>query len=208
MYNMNVMKGILCKWLGISVFLLVLLFCTQKTEAAVYTDSLTFKIDSAKIEGDFLEYSVMFWRTNESWVGDNGIQDTLLGNTDLNFWLEDVVFDKNVAPQIVRKHADLDLNTAGGLCVDEYRSPLLCLPFFHQGQSERKPHEQYAGGVRFIQPAGRVVPGAFEDDESESESRFGMGCKSYGRSIDDRGAPYPCFGWKYQTQSSKRHYTG
>lgn len=117
MYNMNVMKGILCKWLGISVFLLVLLFCTQKTEAAVYTDSLTFKIDSAKIEGDFLEYSVMFWRTNESWVGDNGIQDTLLGNTDLNFWLEDVVFDKNVAPQIVRKHADLDLNTAGGFAL-------------------------------------------------------------------------------------------
>lgn len=59
----------------------------------------------------------MFWRTNESWVGDNGIQDTLLGNTDLNFWLEDVVFDKNVAPQIVRKHADLDLNTAGGFAL-------------------------------------------------------------------------------------------
>lgn len=117
MYNMNVMKGTLCKWLGVSVFLLVLLFCTQKTEAAVYTDSLTFKIDSAKIEGDFLEYSVMFWRTNESWVGDNGKQDTLLGNTDLNFWLEDVVFDKNVAPQIVRKHADLDLNTAGGFAL-------------------------------------------------------------------------------------------
>lgn len=117
MYNMNVMKGILCKWLGISVFLLVLLFCTQKTEAAVYTDSLTFKIDSAKIEGDFLEYSVMFWRTNKSWVGDNGKQDTLLGNTDLYFGLEDVVFDKNVAPQIVRKHADLDLNTAGGFAL-------------------------------------------------------------------------------------------
>lgn len=117
MYNMNVMKGTLCKCLGISVFLHILLFCTQKTEAAVYTDSLTFKIDSAKIEGDFLEYSVMFWRTNESWVGDNGKQDTLLGNTDLYFWLEDVVFDKNVAPQIVRKHADLDLNTAGGFAL-------------------------------------------------------------------------------------------
>ena len=55
------------KWLCSSMLLGICLFLlpTQEVSAQIYTDSLTFKIDSAKIDGEFLTYSVMFWRTNK-----------------------------------------------------------------------------------------------------------------------------------------------
>lgn len=109
---MNEMKGFSFKWLWVSAVLPFFLLSGGKTEAQNYTDSLTFKIDSAKIEGDFLIYSVMFWRNNDDWRGGTSTQDTILGNTDLYFWLEDVVFDKTTAPAILRKHPNLDV--AGG----------------------------------------------------------------------------------------------
>lgn len=104
-------KGLLVCWLT------CLLFCPFKdAEAAVFTDSLTFKIDSAKVEGNDLVYSIMFWRTNKDWTGGGiaGVQDTMLGNTDLYFRIEDVVFDKTDMPSILRHHPHVDLNTAGG----------------------------------------------------------------------------------------------
>ena len=103
------------KWLCTSMLLGVCLFLlpTQEVSAQIYTDSLTFKIDSAKIEGEFLTYSVMFWRTNEDWRGGDAvissIQDTTLGNTDLYFWIENVVFDTKTAPQIERHHPKVDV---------------------------------------------------------------------------------------------------
>lgn len=99
--------------LGICLFLL----STQEVSAQIYTDSLTFKIDSAKIDGEFLTYSVMFWRTNENWRGGDpvisSIQDTTLGNTDLYFWIENVVFDTRTAPQIERHHPKVDVPVSG-----------------------------------------------------------------------------------------------
>lgn len=109
---MKEMKGLSFKWLWISAVLPLLLLSGGKSDAQNYTDSLTFKIDSAKIEGDYLIYSVMFWRNNDDWRGGTSVQDTILGNTDLYFWLEDVVFDKTVAPAVLRKHPNLDV--AGG----------------------------------------------------------------------------------------------
>lgn len=103
------------KWLFSSILLGVCLLLSsgQEAEAQLYTDSLTFKIDSSKIEGEFLTYSVMFWRTNKDWRGGeaviSGIQDTTLGNTDLYFWLEDVVFDKLATPMIERHHPNVDV---------------------------------------------------------------------------------------------------
>lgn len=103
------------KWLCTSMLLGICLFLlpTQEVSAQIYTDSLTFKIDSAKIEGEFLTYSVMFWRTNEDWRGGDAvissIQDTTLGNTDLYFWIENVVFDTKTAPQIERYHPKVDV---------------------------------------------------------------------------------------------------
>ncbi len=99
--------------LGICLFLLL----TQEVSAQIYTDSLTFKIDSAKIDGEFLTYSVMFWRTNKDWRGGDpviaSIQDTTLGNTDLYFWIENVVFDTRTAPQIERHHPKVDVPVSG-----------------------------------------------------------------------------------------------
>lgn len=99
--------------LGICLFLLP----TQEVSAQIYTDSLTFKIDSAKIDGEFLTYSVMFWRTNKDWRGGDpviaSIQDTTLGNTDLYFWIENVVFDTRTAPQIERHHPKVDVPVSG-----------------------------------------------------------------------------------------------
>lgn len=107
------------KWLCTSMLLGLCLFLlpTQEVSAQIYTDSLTFKIDSAKIEGEFLTYSVMFWRTNENWRGGDAvissIQDTMLGNTDLYFWIENVVFDTKTAPQIERHHPKVDVPSSG-----------------------------------------------------------------------------------------------
>ncbi len=105
------MKKSLHKWLKISalvLFCVVLLSEKEAVAQGIYTDSVTFRIENAQIEGSDLVFSIVFWRRNVDWRGPNGIQDTLLGNTDLYFGLTEEVFDKSVAPFVERLHPNID----------------------------------------------------------------------------------------------------
>lgn len=105
----TVMKYLMGKYWIVSMFLFGFIFLMpeKQVQAQAYTDSITFKIDSARIEGFNLVYSVMFWRTNQDWRGTaSAQQDTVLGNTDLYFWMKNTVFDFQ-NPVILRKHPSL-----------------------------------------------------------------------------------------------------
>lgn len=105
------MKCMSSKYLAISCLLFVLLTIIpeKRVNAQQYTDSITFRIDSAQILGKQLEYSIMFWRTNKDWSTPvNPAQDTALGNLDLYFKMKDQVFDKTKQPLIVRQHPHLN----------------------------------------------------------------------------------------------------
>lgn len=85
-------------------------------QSLAYNDSITFKIDNAAISGNELEFSIMFWRTNQSWEGSgNGLQDTVMGNVDLYFWVTDELFNKAAPPQFVRTHANVDVSGGNNL---------------------------------------------------------------------------------------------
>lgn len=99
------------KYLIISLFFTAFISFAPHREAkanVVYTDSITFKIDSAKIVGNNLVYSIMFYRHVDDWRGAGGLQDTLMGDVDLYFWMNDMVFNKDVFPTVSRKHPNID----------------------------------------------------------------------------------------------------
>lgn len=82
---------------------------SKRSQAQLYTDSITFKIDSVSIEGNELVYSIMFWRPIEDWRGSaGGQQDTVLAHLDLYFRMNDMVFNKGINPNIQRCHPHLN----------------------------------------------------------------------------------------------------
>lgn len=105
------MWNLIGKILIISGMLSVFAFFAPMQEVAAqtqYTDSVTFRIDSVQIVGNSLIYSVMFKRTNQDWRGTaSSVQDTVLGNVDLYFWLNDVIFDKEASVLITRMHPNI-----------------------------------------------------------------------------------------------------
>lgn len=99
------------KNLIISLFFTVLAFVAPVREAqaaAVYTDSITFKIDSAKIVGNNLVFSIMFYRHTDDWRGTSTVQDTLMGDVDLYFWANNLVLNDNAHAVVSRKHPNID----------------------------------------------------------------------------------------------------
>lgn len=99
------------KNLIISLFFTVLAFVAPVREAqaaAVYTDSITFKIDSAKIVGNNLVFSIMFYRHTDDWRGTSTVQDTLMGDVDLYFWANNLVLNDNAHAVVSRKHPHID----------------------------------------------------------------------------------------------------
>lgn len=99
------------KNLIISLFFTVLAFVAPVREAqaaAVYTDSITFKIDSAKIVGNNLVFSIMFYRHIDDWRGGSGVQDTLMGDVDLYFWANNLVLNDKAHAVVSRKHPNID----------------------------------------------------------------------------------------------------
>ena len=77
--------------------------------AQEYDNYMGFKIDSARIssDGKAMEYSIMFWRETVDWSG-GGLQDTLLGPTDLYFTIKPGLFDEGRGATFVRRHPSLD----------------------------------------------------------------------------------------------------
>lgn len=111
MCNVCIMRRSSINVLFVSVLVtIVMIFApTKHSHAQLYTDSITFKIDSVSIEGNELVYSIMFWRPIENWRGSaGGQQDTVLAHLDLYFWMKDMVFNKEVNPMIVRHHPNLN----------------------------------------------------------------------------------------------------
>ena len=105
------MKCMSSKCLAISClfFVLLTIIPEKRVNAQQYTDSITFRIDSAQIIGKQLEYSIMFWRTNKDWSSPTRpAQDTVISDLDLYFKMKDQVFDKTKQPLIVRQHAHLN----------------------------------------------------------------------------------------------------
>lgn len=105
------MKKSIDKYWIISLFIFGIAFFIpeKQVQAQTYTDSIAFKIDSAKIENSNLIYSIMFWRTNKDWRGAaSAEQDTVMGNLDLYFWMKDIVFDGLQSPVILRHHPNLN----------------------------------------------------------------------------------------------------
>lgn len=86
----------------------------QAVAPGTYTDSLAVKVDSAVVDGDYLLFSLMMYRTNRSWVGSiSSVQDTMLGNADFYFTYNKAVVDNSVVPSMIRQHANMDPSTSG-----------------------------------------------------------------------------------------------